>query len=143
MLAFTMDWLNPAQCSLCPFVQPICDSLDLHDFYFEYLQTTKDDLRCTSCSLPLYSDALLHFVWLFSVLIYEEVIKHYKEDTFEVQPPPEPVGSFDMSQASSFAARLGFVYADLPHACLLFACLVSQMLKNMPKGRTRRRRRSF
>jgi len=50
----------------CEEDEPICDTFDHQDFYFEYLKTTKEDLR---------------------VLIHQEVVNHYKEDPFELTPP--------------------------------------------------------
>ena len=46
----------------CEEDEPICDRFDFSDFYFEYVRTTKDDLR---------------------VLIHQEIVNHYKEETFE------------------------------------------------------------
>jgi mitogen-activated protein kinase 1/3 len=77
----------------CEEDEPVCDTLDLQEFYFEYLKTTKDDLR---------------------LMIYEEIIKHYKEDTFEPTESPSSLDSFS-----------------------------TQMLKALPKGGRRRRRKSF
>jgi len=51
----------------CEEDEPVCDTLDVNDFYFEYLKTTKDDLR---------------------TLIYQEIVEHYKEETFEPEPGP-------------------------------------------------------
>lgn len=110
-----MRCLQYRACSLNPramlVVPVLCSQSAIRSiFTISTLSTCKPprttcDVRPSS-SLPLGGEAWLHSLECFSVLIYEEVIKHYKEDTFEVQPPPEPVGSFDMSQASS-AALLG------------------------------------
>lgn len=48
----------------CEDDEPINDTFDAHEFYYEYLKTTKDDLR---------------------ILIHQEVVNHYKEDTYECQ----------------------------------------------------------
>ena len=46
----------------CEEDEPVCDRFDFSDFYFEYVRTTKDDLR---------------------VLIHQEIVNHYREETFE------------------------------------------------------------
>jgi mitogen-activated protein kinase 1/3 len=46
----------------CEDDEPVCDTFDFQDFYFEYLKTTKDDLRS---------------------LIYQEIVNNYKEETYE------------------------------------------------------------
>ena len=46
----------------CEEDEPVCDRFDFSDFYFEYVRTTKEDLR---------------------VLIHQEIVNHYKEETFE------------------------------------------------------------
>jgi mitogen-activated protein kinase 1/3 len=61
----------------CEEDEPTCDTLDPADFYFEFLKTTKDDLR---------------------LLIYQEVINNHKEDTWE---PSEPVDNFSSTVIKS------------------------------------------
>jgi len=51
----------------CEDDEPVCDHFNYEDFYFEYLPTTKDDLR---------------------TLIYDEIANHYEEDDYE---PPSPI----------------------------------------------------
>jgi len=48
----------------CEEDEPICDTLDQKDFYFEYLKLTKDDLR---------------------VLIEQEIVNHYDIDFYEAK----------------------------------------------------------
>jgi len=51
----------------CEDDEPICERFNYDDFHFEYLPTTKEDLR---------------------TLIYDEVTNHYEEDDYE---PPSPL----------------------------------------------------
>jgi len=46
----------------CEEDEPVCTHLDFCDFYFEYLKVNKDDLR---------------------VLIHQEIVNHYPEETFD------------------------------------------------------------
>lgn len=55
----------------CEEDEPVCENFDLQDFYFEYLKTTKEDLR---------------------MLIYQEIVNNYKEETWE--PKQEVMENF-------------------------------------------------
>jgi mitogen-activated protein kinase 1/3 len=46
----------------CEEDEPVCENFEPSDFFFEFVRTTKDDLR---------------------VLIHQEIVNHYKEETFE------------------------------------------------------------
>ena len=46
----------------CVDDEPVCGTLDLSDHYFEYLKLSKDDLR---------------------VLIHQEIVNHYKEESWD------------------------------------------------------------
>lgn len=54
----------------CEDDEPICENFNYEDFAFEYLPTSKDDLRA---------------------LIYDEIVNNYEEDDFECKSPMEPV----------------------------------------------------
>jgi len=56
----------------CEEDEPICETFDYQDFYFEYLRTTKEDLR---------------------VLIHQEIVNNYKEDDYECKDP-QPLDTF-------------------------------------------------
>jgi len=55
----------------CEEDEPICDTLDPMDFYFEYLKLSKDDLR---------------------VLIEQEIVNHYEVDLYEAKPTEPSFG---------------------------------------------------
>lgn len=62
----------------CEEDEPVCERFDFSDFYFEYVRTTKDDLR---------------------VLIHQEIVNHYKEETFE--PKKSALDSFSSQMLKS------------------------------------------
>jgi serine/threonine protein kinase len=53
--------------------EPVCTTMDFTDFYFEYLKCTRDDLR---------------------VLIHQEIVNHYREETF-IPPSAPPHATVD------------------------------------------------
>jgi len=55
----------------CEEDEPVCDTLDVMDFYFEYLKLSKDDLR---------------------VLIEQEIVNHYDVDYYEATPTQPSFG---------------------------------------------------
>lgn len=78
----------------CEEDEPTCEHFDLSDFFFEYVRMTKDDLR---------------------LLIHQEIVTHYREETFE--PPSTKVSPLDNLNA--------------------------QILSTLPKGKKPARRKSF
>lgn len=78
----------------CEEDEPVCDNFDMTDFYFEYVRMSKEDLR---------------------VLIHQEIVNHYREETFE--PPSTKVSPLDNFNA--------------------------QLLNTLPKGKKLARRKSF
>lgn len=48
----------------CEEDEPVCDTLKYDEFFFEYFQTTKEDLRGTPVALPLHVSLSLPFLSL-------------------------------------------------------------------------------
>jgi len=100
----------------CEEDEPGCDGFDFNDFYFEYVKTSKDDLKA---------------------LIHEEIVSNYKEDSFEAEPSPLQNFSTQMLRALPTAAPPAAPPAAAPAVPAAAAPAQAQQQK------AKRRRKSF